>query len=42
MLDDSFFIENSRRHKTTYPVLAGKIKMAENLFLYLHALLVGY
>jgi hypothetical protein len=27
---------------TTYPILAGKIKMSENLFLYIHALLVGY
>lgn len=42
MLDDLSFIENSRETKTTYPILAGKIKMPENLFLYIHALLVGY
>jgi hypothetical protein len=28
--------------RTTYPVLAGKVKMPENLLLHIHTLLVGY
>lgn len=39
---DHFFYRKFSVARTTYPVLTRKIKMAENLFLYIHALLVGY